>query len=439
MFDKAKFKCKVWQVIPCVCASLTCIPFGLMLGWPSPTYPKLIGTPTSPIPITMDQSALIAGFLMLGGSLGTLFSQKTIGPGTKYGIIMGNVLMVIGWTVMWQAKDIYALLGSRFLIGTGYGYGVGQIRIYIAEMSRATLGQTLMKHLNFYGLLGFVLAYAVGPWVDFRQLSYFSVIIAVFILFLTVFLPCTPKELLLAKKSAEAKKLLAFLKTDSDPEQEVHNLAQSILNPPESVGFSKIMQDGTLRVNFIKLTFLLFCQQYSGAPPTLVYTQIIFEKSQVPYPEVFAICYALLYVIGNVIGTYTVPMLNKKLVLLTSSCFILILLVANILVIYFRVNIEYFQYSSVITLYLFILVHTISLGSIPVMLINEWFPKSCKIFMSQYCFILSLLYALTATKTFQVLMTLYYLYTAFCLCLAVIIFAIFFIIICVPSEIPEKM
>lgn len=101
-----KIRTGLWQIFPSACASLTCIPFGLMLGWPSPTYPTLVLQPDSPVPITLDQSAMVAGFLMFGISFGTIFSSKHVGLGPKYGIILGNVFIMLGWLIMWQAQDM---------------------------------------------------------------------------------------------------------------------------------------------------------------------------------------------------------------------------------------------------------------------------------------------------------------------------------------------
>ncbi|XP_028127810.2 uncharacterized protein LOC114324226 isoform X4 [Diabrotica virgifera virgifera] len=80
---------RIRQVILSICVLLACLPFGLMLGWPSPTNPILINK-DSPIPITMDQSAMIAGFLMIGNTVGTPFCRKTF-LGTKFSILIGRV------------------------------------------------------------------------------------------------------------------------------------------------------------------------------------------------------------------------------------------------------------------------------------------------------------------------------------------------------------
>ncbi|CAG9767111.1 unnamed protein product [Ceutorhynchus assimilis] len=422
-------KNKIWQIFPSACASLTCIPFGLMLGWPSPTYPTLIFAEDSPVPITLDQSAMIAGFLLLGVCFGTLFSTSSIAQGPKNGIIFGNLCIVLGWVLMWQSQNMYWLLASRFLMGSGHGYAMGQIKRYIIEMTEDALSASLVKQTQFYALFGFVLAFAVGPFISFRLFALTSLILATFILFLAIFLPSTPRELIQAKKIRDAKKLLVFLKPDSNPDQEIDKIRETDSNvkPVNDFGFMKIMRDNSLRVNFIKFTFIVICQQYCGAPPTLVYTQIIFSRSNVPYPEYIALGYAVLFFLSNLVGCYISPKYNKKTVLLVSSFSILLLFILNILVIYFKVNEKYFSYTSVIVMYLFIIVYTTSLGSIPFTLINDWFPQNCRVFMTKFYIVMFSLLGLSITKIFQVLIGQFPLYIPFCLFSAVIVFAIGFI------------
>ncbi|KAH1024986.1 sugar transporter ERD6-like 6 [Dendroctonus ponderosae] len=422
-----------WQILPSACASLTCIPFGLMLGWPSSNYQILLSA-DSPIKITMDQSAMIAGFLLFGVSFGTMFSSKQLGLGPKYGIIFGNICILLGWIIMWRAQDIYGLLVSRIMIGAGHGYAMGQIKNYILEMTEAPLSEYLIKLVNFYGFSGFVLAYVVGPFVDFTQYSLISLIVSAFVLSAQFLLPLTPKELIRSQKIEDAKKLLSFLKPDINPEEESRKLIQNISEEPIQNGILRIMKDKTLRINFLKLTVLLICQQYCGAPPTLVYTQIIFSKSNVPYPEMISLGYAVLFFISIVIGTFVSPRYNKKALLLISSCSVLILYMCKIIVIYFKMNDNYFRYTSVIVMYLFIIFHTIGLASIPFTLINDWFPKSYRSFVTKYFIILFSLLALTNTKIFQVLITQYEFYVPFCFFTCINIFSVIFISIFIPSK-----
>ncbi|XP_066153114.1 solute carrier family 2, facilitated glucose transporter member 8-like isoform X2 [Euwallacea fornicatus] len=431
---KGNVQTTIWRIFPSVCASFTSIPFGLMLGWPSPNYPTLT-QPHSPIPITMDQSAMVAGFLMLGISFGTMVSTKCIGPGPKYGIIFGCIFILLGWIIMWQAQDVYYLLGSRFLLGMAHGYATGQVKTYIAEMTKGELTIQLTKQLYFYGLFGYVVAYVIGPFIDFRLFSLVSIVLSMFILFMVIFLPSTPRELIRARKLLHARTLLRFLNPDTDSESELYTVIHKMSHKEEQDGFTDILRDNNLKINFIKLTILVIYMQYCGAPPTMVYTQIMFTKSEVPHPEFMALGYAVLFFISALIGTFVSPIYNKKVVLLLSSYSILILYVCAILVIYFKINETYFSYTSVIIMYLFIAVHTIGLGSIPITLINDWFPHSYRVFVMKYFIILFSLLALTITKIFQVLITQFPLYVPFLLFSGVIVFAIIFISIFIPYDI----
>lgn len=61
-----------------------------MLGWPCTAYPIILYPNDKPgFTITWDQSAMVAGFLMLGNVIGTPFSTTKMIP-TKYGLILGR-------------------------------------------------------------------------------------------------------------------------------------------------------------------------------------------------------------------------------------------------------------------------------------------------------------------------------------------------------------
>lgn len=408
-----------------------------MLGWPSPTYPKLL-QPDAPIQINMNQSAMITGFLMIGVSLGTIVSTKQIFLRPKPGIVLGNMLICLGWIAMWQSRDVFWLLGSRILVGAGHGYAMGQIKLYILEMSDGALRSKFIQRLNFYAVFGVVTAFAMGPFVTFRKFSVICGVISATILFLVILLPSTPKELIRAKKVDNAKRLIVYIKPDSDPDIEVCKIIQSISSTTECNGFTKMMRNSVLRIKFVKFTILVICQQYCGAPPTLVYTEIIFTESNVRYPELFAIGYAVLFFISIIIGTLVSHKFNKKTVLLLSCCGTLVLYIGIIVTIFFNVNDEYFSYTTVIIMYLYIVVYTVGLGTIPFTLISDWFPKSYCEFTVKYYIVLFSLLALTITKIFQVLIGFHELYVPFYLFSGVISFAIIFILIYFPTTTKES-
>ncbi|XP_015838532.1 solute carrier family 2, facilitated glucose transporter member 8 isoform X2 [Tribolium castaneum] len=432
----SKFRRKVWQILPSICATLMCLPFGIMLGWPSPTYPTLV-QPGAPVWISMDQSAMVAGFLMIGNTVSTPFS--TIDRiGAKYGIIIGASLITIGWILMWQARDIFWLLGSRFLIGAGNGFGTGQVKLYITEICQDSLAQTMAKQINLYVFLGVVMAFSYGPFVDFRNFSIINSILSVLVLFLAIFLPSTPRELVKSGKMTEARKLIAFLSPDLSVSEEIVKIKERINAPDCSLGFCDLVRDKSLRRSLVVFVGLVFFGQFSGAIATLVYSQMIFERTHCPRPEMCALAYALIFLVANFYGTFCVPSHNKKYVLLFSSIGVSVLLVLNIVVLVEELNVQFWQFTSLVGLLLYILVYTVGLGTVPVLLIPELFPKEANKVVVQFFVMSNSMLALTITKIFQVLFTNMGLVTPLCLFLTASTFSIIFVIIFVPNKSNNK-
>nr|CAI5824713.1 unnamed protein product [Callosobruchus analis] len=280
--DAAPTGGRLWQVVPCTCASLICIPFGLMLGWPSPTYPYLVSNSTSPIQITMDQSAMIAGFLMLGNTLGTPISATES-------------------------------MGPKLLVGLGHGFGMGQVKLYICGICSEDLQLIFLKIINFYTLAGVIAIYSFGPFLRFRETSLICLILSVSLVFFMAFLPATPKELIKAKKFSDARRLISYIKPHLNVTNEVNMLKESLSNASETHGIVKLIRIEKLRGNFLIFFIISVFQQFTGAPATLVYTQILFERSHVPYAPYFAIGYVCLFFLANIIGIFIIPKYNKKM------------------------------------------------------------------------------------------------------------------------------
>nr|XP_023015022.1 solute carrier family 2, facilitated glucose transporter member 8-like [Leptinotarsa decemlineata]XP_023015023.1 solute carrier family 2, facilitated glucose transporter member 8-like [Leptinotarsa decemlineata]XP_023015024.1 solute carrier family 2, facilitated glucose transporter member 8-like [Leptinotarsa decemlineata] len=428
--EASGLRTKLWQVLPVACASLSCLPFGLMLGWPSPTNPILL-KPDSVIPISIDQSAMIAGFLMIGNTLGTPLSRKCFIE-SKYGLLLGITFMTLGWFLMWQARDIYWLLGSRLLVGFGNGYGVGQLKIYISELCDDGLATTLTKQINLYVCAAMVAVFSFGPFLDFGQTSFIALMTSIVVFFLLMLLPSTPVNLVKAK---QAGKLISFLRPSTNTSEGVNKIVRDLgLQKKKEFGLWEIIRDGALCRQFLIFAFLVFCQQWSGAPATLTYAQIMFDRSRCPHAPFLAIAYAATFFVATCLGLYFAPRFDKRKVLLLSSLSVIFLTAAKVCVIFFRLNETYWSYSSVPVMFVYIVTHTVGLGSLPVTLIGDLFPKECRIAITHFFVMFHSMLALIVTKVFQVLISRYNVGVGFCLFFGVSVVAFIFIYFFLPKK-----
>ncbi|KAK4874918.1 hypothetical protein RN001_014278 [Aquatica leii] len=257
MSGKKKIRSKLIQLFPASVGSLMCIPFGIMLGWPSPTYPKLLSA-SSPLPITIDQSAMIAGFLMIGNIVSTPVSTWSF-FGTKYGIIFGLLGMFIGWIIMWYASDIYFLLSSRIIIGISYGYSVGQLKTYLKDLCSTDLSSFLIKTINFYVFFGVILAYILGYFLSFTNFSVAGMAVTVVILIACCFLPHSPKEYLRFGRIKEAETLIKCLQPDVNVEDEIQKLHVEMLIKEKGLSF---FQSTSFKNNMQCIIIFLFLHFY---------------------------------------------------------------------------------------------------------------------------------------------------------------------------------
>ncbi|XP_017780806.1 PREDICTED: facilitated trehalose transporter Tret1-like [Nicrophorus vespilloides] len=420
---------KLWQILPCLGVALLCIPFGVMLGWPSPTYLELLSE-ESPLPISIVQSPMIAGFLMFGNIIATPFSGWSL-YGSKYAILLSLIAMSIGWTLIWQATDIYYLLGGRLIIGLGNGYAVGHVKTYINEMSEGNLASILTRLVNIFMIIGVVLSYIIGIFTNFRSFPPIIVAVTIAIFSIIFFVPHTPSEYVFFKKLRQAKKMLRRLKPAANPEIELAILKGKVVEPHLSI--IAVFRESSLRKNLFILILTTFIQQFSGAPATIVYCQFIFYYLYVPSPEICAITYSLIFLFCNILSTFYLNRFPKKTVLFISCFFSLLSLCATVCAIYLNLK-EYWEFIPLVTMLAYITSHTSGLGAVPFTFSEYLFPKNARRSISQLQIMFFSIFAVIITKLFQVFYSAFEFYAIFALFASIAAFGCIFILIAIPTK-----
>lgn len=364
-----------------------------MLAWPSPAYPHLLFSPT-PIPITWDQSAMIAGFLMLGNIAGTPFStwsRLNHHFRHKHGIIIALVLSLAGWITMWFANSIYWLLVSRFLVGFGNAYGSGQSAKYVQRFCGGELAVVMGRFVYVHICVGVVLATVIGGLVGYEKIALVAIGVIVLIGMVVCLLP--PEEV------QEKITLVEINKTEKN----------------QHVSLTEVLRNELLRKHFLTFLSLIFFQQFTGAPATIIYNQIIFTYSHCPNPIYYSMVYAFAFLFSNVFALFCGISFNTKYALLMSSLSVSVILSFKIIVLYFNVNEEHWKSTSLVIMLLYVYFHSIGLGSAPLAFAQQVFPVECKKLVSQWYLMVSSAFALIITKIFQTLFDQYALYVPFCL------------------------
>lgn len=365
-----------------------------MLGWPSATFPLLVDTEKSPILITWDQSAMIAGFLMEGNIIGTAFSSVTF-LGSKMGILLSSVCQIGGWIMMFYAQDVIGIGVSRVLIGIGNGFGAGQLRIYAEESCEPQLYKLLMQYSPLAVNVGVIFTFIIGGFVSFRVLSVVCVTIPIITCLLFAIIP---------KHIHKSQNYLEKMET-SKASADIKTSAKSPKN--SQIGFIEAFRTKKTRNGMFLLFLIIFIPQYTGGAANIVYSQVVHIAALNPYPHLSSIIYSFVFLFSTIVAIkYTSKFPRKPL--LIGSCLICSLILCGVCF-YFHfikdlINVSStFSWSPLLLLSLFNLFHAVGVNAVPILLIVDKFPANARIVASKFYVMYFSLSAVLSTKLFQVL------------------------------------
>lgn len=434
---------KVRQITPILCGALLAVTFGMMLGWPSLAYPYLLEVDITPIPITLDQTSLIAGFLMEGNTIGCLFStQRYIS--SKLAVFLCCCLQVFGWIVMFGANDIYGLLVARSTVGFANGCGIGHLKRYIKETCEPDLAKLIINYLPLGLNIGVILIYSFGAFVSYRIMALIAVTIPIFAAISFGIIP--KKDLPIKEKQTQITKNILQNTTKLElakiEEQVSHNLETKSGEVEQATVFEVLRHRESRNCMFV-LFLLIFLQQYTGGPANIVYSQIIFTATDNPLPKICSIIYSIAFMINNLISltlARTVPRKMNMLISVAGTAGVYV-----ILSMYFYMKEELLQisdlfvWSPLLILILFNIIHTFGLSTLPLLIIEEKVPKMSKDIASKFWVIHFSMSAVISTKIFQVLFGMFDMFIAYVFFIAVAVGGFILIALFVSDYNPEEV
>lgn len=378
-----------------------------MVGWCSVAFPKLIDPYSSPLPLTLDQTALVAGFLMEGNALGAFFSTTTV-IGSKSAVLIAFLFNILGWVCLYTADGILELFFSRFCIGFGHSFGSGHLKRYISETCEEDLGNTLVKSFSPMVNFGVILAFVFDFFVDYREFPLVCVLIPTVSLVLFAVIP--KKTLPNVEKRVEIVKSIL----QSKAKYEVSKFEKNLTSPKvitEQIGFLEAGKDEDVMKVWMWVFLIVFIQQYCGGPAHVVYAQFLQIYYGNAFPKIAALIYAIFCLLSEVLSMSCSKKLRPKTNLLMGTVFSSILL--SLVAAFFYLNPvlsssrfwKLYTWIPLIILIFFNMFHTFGISSVPSILIETTLPKKATLVTKKLYVVHVSLSAVLSTKIFQVIFT----------------------------------
>ncbi|KAI6679480.1 hypothetical protein NL676_033361 [Syzygium grande] len=248
--------------------------------------------------ITKVQEQFLVGILNVFSLVGSLASGKTSDLiGRRYTIVLAASTFLIGALLMGLAPSYAVLMVGRVVAGIGVGYSLMIAPLYTAEIAPASVRGMLTSLPEFFIvagiLLGFVCNYAFAglpEWLNWRIMLGIAAIPAIGLGSSIMFMPESPRWLVMKGRIEEAKRVL--LKTSRDEEEaalklhEITQAAQDDADLASSNGWSGqgvwkefLHPSPALRRILITAIGINFFMQASGNDAVIYYTPEVFKAA----------------------------------------------------------------------------------------------------------------------------------------------------------------
>ncbi|XP_028028182.1 facilitated trehalose transporter Tret1-2 homolog [Bombyx mandarina] len=397
---------QLWrQYIIAGVANIAITATGFALGWTSPVNLKLLDPDDTPLsqPVTNDEISWIGSLISAGAMFGPFiggFLASTMGR--RWGILLSSVPLIVGFILMIAVQNVEMIYAGRFVWGLAVGMLFTVTPMYCAEIATDDTRGALGSFLLLFVVSGFLLVYAVGPFISYFALQYVGVAIVAIFCVLFFFMPETPMYYLNKDDVDSAAKSLQFIrgKSRAGVEAELDKMAAEVKGASQKTAYlSDVFRGANFKAFYISCA-LVAAQQLSGINAVLFYMATIFETAGAILDSAIAtIIIGAMQVGASAVTPLVVDRLGRRMLLLISCTGTTIGL--GLLGMYFILDtngspiVDSMRFLPILALTLFIISYCLGLGPLPWVVIGELFPIDVKALASPiataFCWLLSFL------------------------------------------------
>ncbi|OWR41380.1 facilitated trehalose transporter Tret1 like protein [Danaus plexippus plexippus] len=387
-FDIQEVKLKWRQYLAASLASYGSLCTGMSMGWTSPVFPHLRSV-NSPLaePPTLQQESWIGSLLVLGGLLGPLITVPLSNRiGRRYVIMISNIPLLLGWLLAGVASDLPTLYAARIMWGCATGMQFATVPLYIGEIAEDKIRGSLSALFLLFINIGFLLAYAIGPYSSYWGLTASGGILSLFYVPFTWLIPETPFFLVYKDKTEEAIQVLQQLRGSSKEavQDELDGLRAMVQREFKTEPSVRDLwaSSGNLKALGI-CVFLAMLLQLSGIDVLLFYMEELLEKVGTKISAADGtVIMGVVQVVTSCITPLVVDRLGRKLLMWTTSLglavFLSVIGVYALLDSHFKYNVEPYAFLPLLCLVVYMVLFTLGVGPVPWILVAEMFPPRSK-------------------------------------------------------------
>lgn len=320
----------------------------------------------------------IVSAVPLGALIGSIFSSHF---SRKYGrhrsIIYSAILFIFGTAIVVGAFHISMIVIGRLFMGFAIGLSAMIVPMYLSEVSppkiRGAVIFLFQLAITIGLLLAFIMNYIFADVESWRAMFAIGFIPSLLLAFGMLYLPFSPRWLILKGRVKEAKTILQKLRAQQDVMEELSEIEKSLKHPKGKLKdlFTKKM------FPLVIITFGLFAfQQLSGINTIFYYAPTIFENAGFGSGEgsiLPSIATGAINVFATIFGIWLVDRIGRRNLLFIGFTGMIVCL-GVLGISYLGLLGTEIKWITLISVLLFIVFFAISLGGVPYVMMSELFP-----------------------------------------------------------------
>ena len=330
----------------------------------------------------------VVSVVLLGGIMGSLSSGKlSDAMGRKKVNFITAILFAAGSIITALANSVEILIFGRFLLGIAVGIASFSVPLYIAEIAPSNIRGRVVTLFQFAITLGILVSYLCSysfaqSAEGWRWMFAAGVLPAIVLLFGMMYVPESPRWLLVKERDSEARSVLHKILEDSAVENEMAQIKKTIADEKLNKGNWSDLFTKRLRQPLLIGIGIFLIQQFSGINAVIYYAPTIFKDAGFASNNAQLLATIGVGVINSLSTIFAIIYIDKigrKPILYIG------LIGASIAL--FCLGFSFYmsehgdtslQWLSITSVYVYIIFFAISLGPLGWLLISEVYPLSIR-------------------------------------------------------------
>lgn len=355
---------------------------GLLFGFDTGIISGAITFITKQYHLSTEMEGLVVSSVLIGAVCGTLISNIISRLyGRKKALISASILFVIGALGSAFTVGPYFLIIVRFFLGIAIGIASYTAPLYLAEISPQEVRGRIIAFYQLMIAAGLLAAYCSDmlftPSGSWRWMLGVPAIPATIMLISSLWLPRSPRWLMLKQKTQEAKSVLMQILTKEHAQAAFDEISERLRQDKKVQKGWRVLRDPKFRIVLALGVGIQMMQQWTGCNIVLYYAPMIFKLAgfSSPVQQMWGtIAVGVVMMVTTIIAVKYVDKWGRRPILYGGLFAMTISLLSLSLVTGYAAHSSALQVIAITSVLVYVFGFAISLGPIVWILCSEIFP-----------------------------------------------------------------